>query len=360
MTNKELQKQINYKRIIPHIIFWTAVVLFNTFIFSVSTGNLYWVFKATIFILPFEMFAAYLTLYLFIPKYLFKKNYAEFILYSLSVAIIIGVVVRLLYIHVLVPYLGDETRISYIKEEISSGYFKNVFWNYTFFNLYVEIYSIVGVATAIKLFKHWLNNQRIKNELEKQNIKSELALLRNQVNPHFLFNTLNNIDTLITKDKDKASDSIIKLSEIMRYMLYEANTEKVPLEKEIDYLKSYISLQQLRLKKQNFVKFTIEGDYKGRIISPMLFISFIENAFKHGTKNLDPPGIIITLTVNNQNIQFECMNYFTENKNQNKDKTEGIGLSNVKRRLELLYYNKHKLKITKENNKFTTNLLLEN
>lgn len=358
MTNKELQKQIKYKKIIAHIIFWAAVVLFNTFIFSVSSGNYNWVFKATVFILPFEMFAVYLTLYLFIPKYLLKNNYTEFVLYSLLVAIIIGVVVRLLYIYVLVPYLGNETRILYIKDKISSNYFKAVFWNYAFFNLYVEIYSIVGVATAIKLFKHWLKNQRVKNELEKQNIKSELALLRNQVNPHFLFNTLNNIDTLITKDKEKASDSIIKLSEIMRYMLYEANSEKVPLEKEIDYLKSYISLQQLRLKKQNFVEFTIQGDYKGRTISPMLFISFVENAFKHGSKITDSPGIRIELIINKQNIQFKITNYFTDNKN--KDKTEGIGLSNVNRRLELLYPDKHQLKITKDKGKFKTYLLLEN
>lgn len=360
MSNAILQKQINYKRILLHILFWIIVLTFNTFIFSVSNGKYVWVFKATLFILPFEILVTYLTLYYFIPKYLFKKSYIEFFIYSIIIAIVIVIVVRLLYVYALVPFIAEESKILYFYEMLSNNYFKTVFWNYNFFNLYVEIYSIVGIATAIKLFKHWLKNQRIKNELEKQNIKSELALLQNQVNPHFLFNTLNNIDTLITKDKDKASDSIMKLSEIMRYMLYESNTEKVLLEKEIEYLKSYISLQQLRLKKQNFVKFTIEGDLKGRTISPMLYISFIENAFKHGVKNIDSPGIIIKLIVNKQNIQFEVINYFSENQDINKDKTEGIGLNNVKRRLELLYPNKHKLNITKENSKFTAKLVLNN
>ncbi|MCD4795300.1 MAG: histidine kinase [Bacteroidales bacterium] len=359
MFDIKIRKQINYKRILLHILFWVSELTFNTFLFSVSSGNYLGVFKATLFIMPFEIFVTYLTLYYFIPKFLLNKKYFKFIIYSLITAIIAGVIVRLMYLYVFSPLTAGEEVILDLNRRISENPITTIFLNYAFFNLYVEIYSIVGFATAIKLFKYWLNNQRIKNELEKQNIKSELALLQNQINPHFLFNTLNNIDTLIQKDSKKASDAILKLSEIMRYMLYEANTDKVPLINEMEYLISYISLQQIRLRKENFIKFTIEGDYEGRAIPPMLLISFIENAFKHGLKEVSPPGIIVKLIINRQNIQFECINYFSKYLNINKDKTEGIGLSNVKRRLELLYPNKHKLKITKETGKFTANLLLK-
>jgi ligand-binding sensor domain-containing protein/sensor histidine kinase YesM len=187
--------------------------------------------------------------------------------------------------------------------------------------------------------------QQLKTELTMQNQTSELALLRSQINPHFLFNTLNNIYSLVYQRSDHAPEAVMKLSEIMRYMLYEATSEKVLLQNEINYLKSFIELQLLRLKNKDFVSFNITGTTDNLTISPMLLIAFVENAFKHGVKRGNNPGIIINLDVLDNSINFEVINYCQKNDTSNKDQTGGIGLTNIKRRLELLYPNKFKLDI---------------
>ncbi len=221
--------------------------------------------------------------------------------------------------------------------------------------------SVVNGIYAVFIFVliDWIKSLKQKAELITQNQASELALLRSQVSPHFLFNTLNNIDSLIFLDKEKASASVIKLSEIMRYMIYETSDEKVLLSKEIEYLESYISLQRLRLKNQDYIVFKVDGSTDKKMIAPMLFIPFVENAFKHGLKQLPSPGIIINLKIEENEISFVSTNYFEKNDTNKKDRTSGIGLVNVKRRLELIYPKKHDLEITKENGEYTINLKIQ-
>ena len=185
---------------------------------------------------------------------------------------------------------------------------------------------------------------------------AELALLRSQVNPHFLFNTLNNIDALIRKDPEKASDSVLKLSGIMRYFIYEANTDKVPLQKEIDYLESFIDLQRLRYRNTDFILYTRSGNSEGLMIAPMLFVPFVENAFKHGTRRNLVPGISINLAVTPGKVRLEVWNYFEGNMNGNNHIGPGIGLANVEKRLHLLYPDKHKLEILKQDDRFSISL----
>ncbi len=194
--------------------------------------------------------------------------------------------------------------------------------------------------------------------LKTQSLTSELALLRSQVNPHFLFNTLNNIDSLVSINPEKASNSIIKLSEIMRYMLYDANVDFVPLDKEIEYLESFVSLQQLRLKNQNFVEFNVDGDTKNKKIPPMLIIPFVENAFKHGRKNIKAPGVIIDVRISSSTYIFEIVNYVSAQDTHGNDKIGGIGLQNIQRRLELLYKDKYELDVNIEDGKYRVLLKL--
>lgn len=204
-----------------------------------------------------------------------------------------------------------------------------------------------------------LQAQKLSTELIAQNQMSEMALLRSQINPHFLFNTLNNIYSLVYQRSDEAPEAVMKLSEIMRYMLYEATSDKVLLQNEINYLKSFIELQLLRIKNRDFVSFTISGNLAGKVISPMLLISFVENAFKHGVKKGDNPGITINLEVTDNKINFEVVNFNQKGDVKNKDKTGGIGLTNVKRRLELLYHNRFTLDIKQDDNVFHVKLVLE-
>ena len=225
-------------------------------------------------------------------------------------------------------------------------------WNELRMVVITGIYSVL-IRFMIKMFE----TQKLKNELIHQRQASELALLRSQINPHFLFNTLNNIYSLVYHKSAEAPEAVMKFSSIMRYVLYDAPSEKVLLEKEIEYLRSYIELQELRFKKPGLVSLNIEGATEGITIAPMLLITFVENAFKHGCKNRQP-GIVITLKMENGDIRFEVCNYINRNKKTLEELYSGIGLSNLKRRLELIYAGKYNLDINEDNDQFKVNLII--
>jgi len=226
--------------------------------------------------------------------------------------------------------------------------------------LFIEFATIFFILMVLLggLFQFllaWYKNNQLRIELERQNQESKLALLRSQINPHFLFNTLHNIDTLIKDDPKKASVSLIKLSDIMRYMLREGLSGTVPIEKELEHIENYISLERLRLKNEDFINFTIEGNFKELKIAPMLFIPFVENAFKHSVDSDIDNGINVCFTFLNNTITFICENKFDMSE-IDKDKSHGIGLGTVMKRLEILFPNKHNLNIIKENSFFKVRL----
>lgn len=222
-----------------------------------------------------------------------------------------------------------------------------------YMGLFLILMVILGSLT--QFFFAWYKNNQLRIELESQNKESKIALLRSQINPHFLFNTLHNIDTLIKDDPKKASVSLIKLSDIMRYMLREGLSGTVPIEKELEYIQNYISLEKLRFKNENFLNFTIDGNSKELSIAPMLFIPFVENAFKHSVDSDIDDGITICFTFRKNTITFICEN-IVDLSEIDKDKSHGIGLSTVKKRLEILFPNKHNLNIIKENTYFKVRL----
>jgi two-component system, LytTR family, sensor kinase len=217
-----------------------------------------------------------------------------------------------------------------------------------FYNIMMELVNSLLFSLlplAMRFVIEWFDTRRLRAEMMAQSKMSELALLRSQINPHFLFNTLNNLYSLVYKKSDEAPSVVMKPSEIMRYMLYEANADKVPLEKEIQYLQSFIQLQQLRLHTDKFIDFRVEGNVEGRYIAPMMLIPFVENAFKHGKKSVKAPGISILLKVTDKSIEFEVCNYCQQNSASPKDPQSGIGLQNVQRRLELIYPGKHSMSV---------------
>lgn len=228
------------------------------------------------------------------------------------------------------------------------------YWIYVWNNLRLVI--ITGIyAVLIRFMINSFESQKQKNELINQRQASELALLRSQVNPHFLFNTLNNIYSLVYKKSDEAPEAVMKLSSVMRYMFFDASADKVPLIKEIDYLKSFIELQKLRISHPDFVSLQIKGNPDGHQIAPMLLISFVENAFKHSSK-LHQPGIIIRLTADKEGIKFIVVNYMKKTKLTESKTNSGIGLDNIRRRLQLTYPGRHKLTIAQDGELYSVNL----
>ncbi len=211
-------------------------------------------------------------------------------------------------------------------------------------------------STSVKFSMDYLGLERKRKESENENLKSELALLRSQISPHFMFNVLNSLTALARKKSDGLEPIIIKLSQLMRYTIYHSTIPKVDLQTELEYLENYIDLQRLRFGHHieiNFVKNVTQPDFK---IEPMLLISFVENAFKHGSGLVTNPAIHISIECKEGVLKFNVKNKFVAD--AERDSTHGVGLKNVKRRLELLYEHQYDLKITDEVPWFIVNLTL--
>ncbi|MCW3103299.1 MAG: two-component system sensor protein no kinase domain [Bacteroidetes bacterium] len=200
---------------------------------------------------------------------------------------------------------------------------------------------------------------RLKEELNKKNYETELALVKSQINPHFLFNTINNIDVLISRDPALASAYLNQLSDIMRFMLYEVKTEKIPLTKELTYIEKYIALQKIRSSNPDYVSYAVQGDSASLSIAPMLFIPFIENAFKHANNKKTENAITIRISIEKEKIIFECENRYSRDAEAMPDQS-GIGNELIRKRLLLLYPGSHTLNVTDKDNSYKVNLLLEN
>jgi two-component system LytT family sensor kinase len=229
--------------------------------------------------------------------------------------------------------------------------------NFFAFNFFPVLF-ILTASTVYRMINDRTKAEKLQKETQYENLKTELSLLRSQVSPHFMFNILNNMVALGRKNSSLLEPSLIKLSLLLRYMLYETQ-EKVSLHKEIEYLQSYIDLQQQRFGAKLLVSFSkddVDGDYE---IEPMLLIPFVENAFKHGTGMIENAQIMIDLKVEKGLLSFQVRNRFNENSAEIKDNTSGIGLANVQRRLKLLYDSNHSLLITKKQDWFIVSLQIQ-
>jgi two-component system, LytTR family, sensor kinase len=216
-----------------------------------------------------------------------------------------------------------------------------------------------GVGLGARAIIEYFKTKEKQKELESKNLKIELDMLRSRINPHFLFNTLNNIDALIRKDPERASELLIKLSQEMRYMLYDSGADKVSLTSEVDFIKDYISLQKLRVKNPNAIELQLQGNYDDIMVPPMLLIPFLENAFKYCNKLDIDKAIVFRLNVSNKELTFESSNYYEPKVRSNKIKTGGIGLNVVEKRLDLLFPNKHAFNIKDVGNQFFVSLKIQ-
>ncbi len=220
-----------------------------------------------------------------------------------------------------------------------------------------------GFAAAIKLMKYFYLKQKDNQQLLQEKLKAELQLLKSQIHPHFLFNTLNNLYSLTLTKSDQAPEIVLKLSGLLRYMLYECNTPSVPLDREIAMLQNYIELEKLRYGDYLDTSINIRGEYAHKQIAPLLLLPFIENSFKHGASELlDQAWISLDMVVKADTLKFKLINSQPEAQiphTQQSNHSAGIGLTNVKKRLDLLYPDLYDLKITSEEGTFIVNLSLQ-
>ena len=216
---------------------------------------------------------------------------------------------------------------------------------------FITIISFLSgvVGLILKGFVTWFEEVKQKEQLKQKNLETEIALVKSQLDPHFLFNTINNIDVLILRDAHKASDYLNNLSDIMRFMLFETKTNEIPLAKEMEYIQKYIELQKIRTANENYVNFKLTGSSKGKLIAPMVFIPFIENAFKHTNNKKIEDAIDITIKMEGNKTIMICENKYDTTRKQNVE-SHGLGNKLIEKRLNLIYPNAHILKITDQNN----------
>lgn len=221
----------------------------------------------------------------------------------------------------------------------------------------INSFLIIAIGTIIRMYMEWSSNEITKKQIEVQKSSTQLHFLKNQISPHFLFNSLNSIYSLTTKKSNDAPEAVITLSELLRYMLYQTNQDLVLLSNELDYIQNYLKLQRLRIANNENVTINIHGDIKTQKIRPLLLISFIENAFKYGTDFKGNTKIKIEIYVKDDELQFTCINLIGNRKN---DKTSsGIGLQNTRDRLKLLYPENHWLTVKEIENEFVVKLTLK-
>jgi LytS/YehU family sensor histidine kinase len=326
-----------------HIIFWIITIAFyasTSDLLKKAGINQYWL--NIVIRNGLLMIICYVNIYYLFPNF-FKKN--KYVLYSVLVFCCLLLYTALKNVHDMWLYghvLGDIQKQSF---------FSNTFYNFSIAVFYLFF------TMALMLSKNWYQQRLLLQKIQVENLETELRYLKAQMNPHFLFNSINTIYFQIDKNNTEARTSLHKFSELLRYQLYECNEEYIAIEKEIEYLKSYIDLQRLRKQKNYNICFKADEDVCNFSIAPLLLISFVENAFKHVSRYTDKTNDIhVRLQRENNYLWFDVVN--SKNNNQVPAR-ESIGLKNVKRRLELLYANKHELCINDESVSYSVHLKLQ-
>ncbi len=291
----------------------------------------------------------------------------------------VGLILTCLYVFyshffLLTRYSGKRAKGAYflrLAGILLTGPFPFLFFHYRkldTLDIFFEHYSIslISIVTPF-IFLSWLArvtenlviNTVKKEQLEKQAVEAELYYLKSQMAPHFLFNTLNNIHTLVYKQAPTAPEAVMQLASLMRYMIYESNAPTVPLTREMEYLQDYMSLQQLRYKQNPVVDLRIEGETEACHIAPLLFIHLLENAYKHSPARLAPGELKVRVEVKDDTLTFSVQNPVGHNQSHTLDEPGGIGLPNVRKRLALLYPGQHKLEITNSGETFVVVLTIK-
>lgn len=307
----------------------------------------------TLFFFAFiPSFISYFSYYFILfPKYLKQKKFFLSILYGIMIsagAAVIG--------YVLLRYFIESGAVTDMDNGGKNG--RSTAIRVIIIMTFIGIICGV-VALVINGFITWFNEIKLKELLKEKNHEMEMELIKLQLDPHLLFNTINNIDALILKDAVAASDYLNKLSDIMRFILYETKTDKILLSREIEYIDKYIALQKIRTANENYVHLSVKGIIGSKCIAPMVFIPFIENAFKHTNNKKLENAITVNIFIKDETIQLVCENKF-DSKSKVQHTNGGLGNELIQKRLNLIYAEKHTLEVHKTNELYSINLTIPN
>lgn len=342
----EKAKNIIFKyRITWHVLFWIFCYFFYVITYAQWAGSSY---RGEIImnlkLLPIRMIGTYILIYYMIPKYLLKRKYITFVIMVAFHAFLFGLSIW---------------GLIYLFDGVDHDIYE--FWHlHKITGSIISNYEIPAIAAVIKFFKIWYLDQQQKSALQIEKRDAELKFLKSQVHPHFLFNTLNNLYALTLRKSDQAPDIVLKLSQLLDYILYTGNQDRVELEKEIQLVEDYIELEKIRYSDKLDIQLKLNGSAYGKKISPLLILPFVENSFKHGvSQEIAESYIHISIDVEDDSLVLLVKNTNHPKNQEDPEYTQGIGLKNVKRRLELLYPEKHTLEILNEKEIFSAKLTLK-
>ncbi len=327
-----------------HILFWSCYFVFNVIRWGSYYEDYWYSLRSNLVTFPLAMILVYINIYFLVPKFIINKKFKSYILY-LFLTLCVFYVVRTELIYLL------------INENVwpeSDTPQKAYSFNHIVVVFLIGIYE-VALITAIKLTTDWINERKRTEKLQEVQLRTELNFLKSQIQPHFFFNTLNNLYALTLEKSDVAPSVVLKLSDIMQYVLYEASEPKIRLYNEINYIQSYIDLERLRYGDRIETNTEIIGDINDIKVPSLLFSPFIENCFKHGVNEDGEVEVFISFeNVDNKWLIFKVKNSFV---NVSKTpKKQGIGVKNVLRRLELLFKNEYTFTTTIEHNTYNVEL----
>ncbi len=313
-------------RLAWHLVFWLVVFFMYWLTFASYMDRYYQEFISNLILLPVRMIGTYTLIYLVLPVLTDKKKFTAFVFFLLLHFFLYGFLLYAsMYIANPFPNFYDFSKLPFFNPN------KMVAKSIT-------DYAIPAMGAAIVIFKKWYLDELKNKKLAAEKMAAELSFLKAQIHPHFLFNTLNNLYALALIKSDKTPDIVLKLSDLMDYMIYKSNDEFVPLSKELEILNSYVELEKMRYNERLDIVYEVKGDAIAYQIAPLVLLPFVENSFKHGaSKDRANPVVHIKIEINPVHLNLKVVNSLTVEKKNGNSENEGIGLANVKRRLELIY-----------------------
>jgi len=344
-----------------HALAWIIVTIIPLYLNNAfGGGNLHRLYEFYL-----HTFSAAVIFYLgylwLVPKYFLQDKKFTYVI------IVIGLILATHYITNFIEesYLFDPIQDEKFREAMKSvtgkdENFRPPMKAFGFFNHFISSVLLSGFAIGLGVMDKLKQNEKKQKELEKEKLNSELAFLKNQISPHFFFNTLNNIYSLIGIDGPTAQDSVLKLSKLMRYLLYESEHGETMISSEIDFMNNYIDLMKLRLSSRVELNIVFPKEFSDFSIPPLLFVPFIENAFKHGINSRDRSYINISMKIENDRISFNAENSIGKSSQAGDLQHSGIGLENVRKRLGLLFPDNYELKIEQDDTIFRVELTIQN
>lgn len=327
-------------RKLSHVFFWVMWLFLTTAIAGLNTGVYQSHLIHNLFILPAQILAGYLLVYYQVPKLLYHKKYLPFFISFAISVFLLSAIARLSVIYLAEPFFREDFQQESIIEIFSDvPYLLGVY--------FPSVYLIAFIFLIIKTFKERFESKHQLEVLQKEKKTAELNFLKAQIHPHFLFNTLNNLYALTLEKSDDAPEVVVKLSEMLDYMLYQCSDPKVAIAKEVELLKNYMDLEVLRYGEKLDLEFNQEIDQPNTPIAPLILLSLVENAFKHGASgNLVNPLIHIHLKVVDKELTFKIFNTKSKHPQSIKGlKKQGIGTNNIRRQLDLIYPDSYQLNI---------------